>query len=460
MPVLKRVSADEAHAKATEKRKDILRDTAAGVSIMKAAKAPASWNEEQRSARFVMTTQQIDRYGDIVVTAGGDLTEFLRNPVGLLFHNSRSWPVASWANVEVLSRTRPPRMEGDFALLPEGGPVKEVDECAWMIANGGIRACSIGFIPDWDDIELIYDDDEGWLTGFQFNKWELTECSVCAVPANAGALIKSAHGDMNLAKELLEDVLDNWVKTPEGLLLSRADFEATHKDITADRTHFIVNKDLAPTVGKFIERDKATVSAETEDEAREYVGAWVVLDPAHPENKDYPFDVLARSRGEVIASFIVDDGPKKGVHGLAVEFLTDDWSGMFRGIEASRFLLAKKKIEDADVQDEQSEKDINTVELTVDVDTSSIEKATEATGNLETTIDRVEKRLDGLMLKISKFFGADRHKDVETVLARVEPEMEVEQEVKSPPTEEDIESARAKAAAVRERLIQKGMIAA
>lgn len=459
MPVFKRVSADEAHAKATEKRKDILRDTTAGVSIMKAAKAPASWNPEARSARFVMTTQQLDRYGDIVVTAGGDMTEFLRNPVGLLFHNSRTWPVASWTNVEVLSRTRPPRMEGDFSLLPEGGPVKEVDECAWMIANGGIRACSIGFIPDWDDIELIYDDDEGWLTGFQFNKWELTECSVCAVPANAGALVKSAHGDMNLAKELLEDVLDNWVKTPEGLLLSRADFEATHKGVATERKHFIVDKDFVPTVGKFVERDQAAVSAATEEEAREYVGAWVVLDPAHPENKEAPFDILARAHGEVIASFIVDDGPKKGVHGLAVEFLTDDWSGMFRGIEASRFLLAKKQAEITDPTPETTEKDLK-VELTVDIDTSSIEKANEAAGNFETTIERVEKRFDGLMVKISKFFSGDSQKGVETAVDRVDPEIVIEPEVKSPPTDEDIESARVKATAVRERLIQKGMIAA
>jgi phage head maturation protease len=237
----KKISADEARAK----RKDHVRDTDRGPAITKAAKAPASWDGDTRSARFIMSTQGVDRYGDIIVTAGIDTTEFERNPVGLLFHNSRTWPVANWDNLEKQLKGRPPRLEGDFILLPADGPGEigeRIAETEWMIANGGIRACSIGFVPDWDEVEVITDDDGYW-KGFRFNKTELVECSICSIPANPGALAKSAEGDPRLAKELIEDILDNWARSPEGLLLPRSEFEKAYRltveKIDADRVEQI-----------------------------------------------------------------------------------------------------------------------------------------------------------------------------------------------------------------------------
>lgn len=224
----KRVSGDEVQAN----RKDHLKETGRGVAVLKAAKAPASWDAGARSARFVMTTQQTDRYRDVVMTDGLDTTEFEKNPVGLLFHNSRDWPVAKWGNLEKTLKGRPPRMEGDFIMLPADAPARlgeTIAETEWMLANGGIRACSIGFVPDWDNVEMILDDEGQWTYGYRFNKSELVECSICAVPANPGALVKSAGGDMKLAKELLEDILDNWVRSPAGLLMSRKDFEAQYR---------------------------------------------------------------------------------------------------------------------------------------------------------------------------------------------------------------------------------------
>jgi phage head maturation protease len=486
MVVYKRVSADEAFSTMKEKRPDVVRGDTSSATVAKAAMAPASWNQAQRSARFIMTTQQVDRYGDIVVTAGGDLTEFLRNPVGLLFHQSRTWPVAQWANVEVKSSTRPARMEGDFVLLPEGGPIKEVDEAAWMIENGGIRACSIGFIPDWDDIDLIMDDDEKWVTGYKFNKWELTECSVCAVPANAGALVKSAHGDTNLAKELLEDVLDNWVKTPEGLILSKADFEERHKEVSTPKTTFFVSKDFLPEIPKFVAKADMELKATTDEEAAAFVGAKVMFDPAHPENKEWPMsDVLAKAVGQVIDSFIVDHGEKKGVHGLAVEFLTDDYSGMFRGIAADRFILAEKsvvvederpadlpKIEakylqqsvaDGKITMEQAKQIMKfdygadfipseskeKLSISVSADFSETHKGLD---EINEKIDQTEKKFDGFMARITKFFAGGKSAPEQ----RVEPAVELPP--LPPPTDEEISAARARAAKVQERLLEKKLI--
>lgn len=240
----KRISADEAIAKA--KANEQTRETSAGITLVKAAKAPPSWDKNERSARFVMTSQAQDRYGDIVVTDGVDLSEFEQNPVGLLFHNSRTWPVGHWANMEKMLRGRPPRLEGDLIMLPAGGPVKEVDEAAWMIENGGIRACSIGFLPDWDEVESVLDDEGKWM-GMRFVRSTLLECSICAIPANPQALAKSFGEDHRLARELIEDILDNWARTPEGVMVPRKAYEEAYSVVKAGDG--VVRKDGGITVG-------------------------------------------------------------------------------------------------------------------------------------------------------------------------------------------------------------------
>lgn len=226
----KRISADEAIAKA--KANEQVRETKAGFTLMKAAKAPPTWDKTERSARFVMTSQAQDRYGDIVVTDGVDTTEFEQNPVGLLFHNSRTWPVGTWANMEKMLRGRPPRLEGDLIMLPAGGPVPEVDQAAWMIENGGIRACSIGFMPNWDEVEGVLDDEGKWM-GMRFVQSTLLECSICAIPANPQALVKAVGEDFRMARELLEDVLDNWARTPEGVIVPRKAYEEAYSIVKA-----------------------------------------------------------------------------------------------------------------------------------------------------------------------------------------------------------------------------------
>jgi phage head maturation protease len=239
-----RISADEA----AELRRDHLRRGAAGVDqLMKVAQAPASWDAATRSARFVMTSQTTDRYGDVVVTGGLDTAQFEKNPVAFLNHDSRSWPIGSWGNVEKLLRGRPPRMEGDLALLKSGGPIPEVDQAAWMIANGYMKACSIGFIPNWDAIERVTDDKGEWTGGLKFNEAEIVECSLCGVPANPEALAKSIEGNVAFAREAIEQVLDNWARDPEGKLIERTAFEdlyrlaAKEEDVRVSIEEYLAN---------------------------------------------------------------------------------------------------------------------------------------------------------------------------------------------------------------------------
>jgi hypothetical protein len=222
------ISADEAHAV----RASHLRSGPDGKELlMKVASAPASWNPGTRSARFTMTAQSEDRYKDIVVTDGIDLTQFALNPVAPLQHNSGSWPIGDWANVEKMTRKRPPRMEGDLVLHEAGGPIPEIEQAAWMIERGYMRACSIGFLPDWNEVEKALDKDGAWSGGLKFNRSELLECSLCSIPALPGALAKGLFDGPNMAQEAIERILDGWARGADGTLLERGAFEDMYEII-------------------------------------------------------------------------------------------------------------------------------------------------------------------------------------------------------------------------------------
>ncbi|MCR5875161.1 HK97 family phage prohead protease [Phenylobacterium sp. J426] len=310
-----------------------------GNVLVKANKAPPSWDADKRSARFIMSTEQEDRDRDIIVQAGGDLTEFLKNPAAPFAHRSYDFAVGSWANVEQLLTGRPKRLEGDLILLAEGED-EMADRVARHIAGGTLRACSIGFIPKSVERREVPEDkrDSYFWPGWMIHEWELVECSPCLIPANPGAMAKAALGGDTIAREILEDVLDNWAKHPEtGLLIPREEFEAAFKSARAARSSVVISKDLLRRPATFAVG--AELKAKSQDEARTFVGAEVVLDLTHEENKGAPFEDIGEARGEVIDSWIVEEGAKAGAHALAVEFVTPKWQGMFRGIAADRLKL-------------------------------------------------------------------------------------------------------------------------
>lgn len=206
-----------------------LRDSGAGTVLTKAARAPGSWNADQRTIRFVMSTQEVDRYGDVVVTNGINIDMFMKNPVALWAH-SHNVPVGTWSDLVKVSG-KPKRLEGTLTVAPEG-ITEEADKVARLISAGIVRACSIGFLIDWNAIEPMMDADDNWTGGIQFNACELIECSPCSVPANQSALAKAAGDDRRVALEFVEEVLDTWERSPEGLIVPRKVFEDAHDTLT------------------------------------------------------------------------------------------------------------------------------------------------------------------------------------------------------------------------------------
>ncbi|WP_370193284.1 MULTISPECIES: HK97 family phage prohead protease [Aurantimonas] len=246
MPKLVKVSEDEAH----NLRKDSVGPNGGlvkGVPMTPEIAKAGSWKPETRTARFVMSAEVEDRMGDIVVQEGLDVTNFSANPQALLFHNSRSWPIGKWANVQKMLSGRPKRTEGDMILLAEGED-PDADRAARHIAAGTMKTVSIGFRPNWSDVEAIQ-DDAGHFLGLKFNKSELLECSLVPIPALPAAMMKDVAPGMlsKEALELIEMTLDTFAMDPRtGLVISRDALEAQHRQASGERTSVVIEfKDQA-----------------------------------------------------------------------------------------------------------------------------------------------------------------------------------------------------------------------
>jgi phage head maturation protease len=223
-----------------DSRKAFVRDDG---SVVKAVRngGPKSWDPKARTVEFIMSAEVEDRDNDIIVQAGLNIERFIgENPVALPMHNHRALPIGKWGDVNKNLTGRPRRTEGKLHLMPEG--VSQVaDEIAAHFDFGSLRACSIGFLPSKvkrRDIDETRANDPTYYPGWMIEESELLECSVVNIPANPAALAKHAAFGNTYAKEMLEEVLDNWAKHPEtGLLIPRSEFEdAWHKATHSRRT--------------------------------------------------------------------------------------------------------------------------------------------------------------------------------------------------------------------------------
>jgi HK97 family phage prohead protease len=132
-----------------------------------------------REIECFISSQNVDRMGDIVVQAGVDLTNFRRSPTILWQHDSDR-PIARAISIGL--------KDGKLAAtakFPQPGEVALCDEIFALIKAGVVNSTSIGFRP----IEMTpIDRSEPW--GAQrISKSELIEFSFVSCPANIDAAI-------------------------------------------------------------------------------------------------------------------------------------------------------------------------------------------------------------------------------------------------------------------------------
>lgn len=144
-----------------------------GASILHVQKA----DDELREISGIATRAELDRAGDIVVSAG---VRF-RNPSPLLLGHDHSKPVGQvWfypGKDEIRFRARLPKIE-------EPGPLRDrVEEAYQAVKAGLLAAVSIGFRVLDDGAEPL--PGGGW----KFTATEIMELSLVAVPALPSAVI-------------------------------------------------------------------------------------------------------------------------------------------------------------------------------------------------------------------------------------------------------------------------------
>ncbi len=134
--------------------------------------------------RFIISTDDEDRDGDIVKQDGWDFNEFHNNPIALLQHDHKQ-PVGRWSNIQTRARQKGGyETVADLTLAP---PVSDVLKYANALVEAGIlNATSVGF--GVKHFEKRKDDQGKPRKGMIIHKAVLREVSLVSVPANQNAI--------------------------------------------------------------------------------------------------------------------------------------------------------------------------------------------------------------------------------------------------------------------------------
>ncbi len=200
--------------------------------ILKDFSAEVKAVEGERALNVTITTNTVDRSGDIVEPKGAKLVNFRKNPVVLMAHDYQGLPIGKASNLEKTENGINAKV-----TFPEEGVYPLADTVYNMYKQKYMRAWSIGFIPIKS--EDIVDDDEkdkkGGCSGYRgrrFKTWELLEFSACAVPNNPDVstnMVKKGI-DIKPLKEagfitIVENIVENEYLTKEVCPKCGADIE-------------------------------------------------------------------------------------------------------------------------------------------------------------------------------------------------------------------------------------------
>jgi phage head maturation protease len=134
-------------------------------------------NEDTGTFRMVITTENLDRYQEVISLDGWELDHYLQSPVVLWGHDHYTPPVAVTDKL----------IKEDGKLIAEGrfAPTELGQQLRKLYDLGFLRASSVGFIEKERQGNLI-------------TKAELIEWSFVSVPANPYALSLALEKELNI----------------------------------------------------------------------------------------------------------------------------------------------------------------------------------------------------------------------------------------------------------------------
>ena len=154
-----------------------------------------------------ISTETIDRDGEVLVAQGMDSSEFDKNPV-VFYNHDYAQPVGKVTDL----RRGKGKVDAtiEFAKRPddfEGAYFPEFVES--LVEQGVVKGISVGFIPQPGGVRKASQkdrEDYGDSVRQVFSKWKLLEVSVAPLPANSTALISAIRkGAVDSAQ------VDRWV---------------------------------------------------------------------------------------------------------------------------------------------------------------------------------------------------------------------------------------------------------
>jgi len=187
------------------------------------AKAPTELNPGERSDVSWITTESVDRMGEVVLARGMDDSQFAGNPLVTLGHAYWLPPVGRslWRKrtrdgnlVGVKAKTQyPPRPEA----WPAGDPWPP-DKVLALVQSGLLQGKSIGFLPTKvhiPDEKEVRRNGWGEQVSLVIDEWLLLEYACVFLPANQDALVEAvSKGSVEVPSELLDALGLNVLQAP------------------------------------------------------------------------------------------------------------------------------------------------------------------------------------------------------------------------------------------------------
>jgi hypothetical protein len=138
-------------------------------------------DEEKGVLTAVVSTEHVDRDGDIIRQADWDLSHFRAHPALISSHNYHGLTnqIGHWTSMEIQGK----QLVGEAKYyIGEGNP-----EADWgfKLATKGQAAFSVGFMPDMAKAKQLQTDGK---LSYEFRGQELLEVSQVIVPSNREAL--------------------------------------------------------------------------------------------------------------------------------------------------------------------------------------------------------------------------------------------------------------------------------
>jgi phage head maturation protease len=146
----------------------------------------------ERAVVATISTNAVDRDGDVLIPTGLEMSEFKQNPVVLFGHDSTRAPVGKAIAIQRTRRGIIAKMQ--FAKRPEFHPPAAewfADTLFSLFQQNILRAFSVGFTVPQNGMRDATDKDKGRFGNEVrrvITKWKLLEFSIVPVPSNQDAL--------------------------------------------------------------------------------------------------------------------------------------------------------------------------------------------------------------------------------------------------------------------------------